>query len=66
MQAFSQHNVLSFLFLEHIISVLNHTPINSLPEKGDISSHGANQHCENEILQASIFGLTAFFRFIYA
>ncbi|CAO2839468.1 unnamed protein product [Amaranthus hypochondriacus] len=60
--AFSQHNVLSFLFLEHIISVLNHTPINSLPEKGDSSSNVASQHCENEILQASIFGLTAFFR----
>lgn len=61
--AFSQHSVLSYLFLEHVISVLNHTPIiRSLPEKGDSSSHGVSNYCENEILQASIFALTAFFR----
>ncbi|XP_021743434.1 protein SHOOT GRAVITROPISM 6-like isoform X1 [Chenopodium quinoa] len=61
--AFSQHSVLSYLFLEHVIAVLNHTPINRLlPEKGDGSSHGVSHYCENEILQASIFALTAFFR----
>lgn len=61
--AFSQHSVLSFVFLEHVISVLNHTPINrSTPDKGDNSSHGVKNHSENEILQASIFALTAFFR----
>ncbi|KNA12653.1 hypothetical protein SOVF_123030 isoform A [Spinacia oleracea] len=61
--AFAQHSVLSYLFLDHVISVLNHTPINrTIPEKGDGSGHGVSNHCENEILQASIFALTAFFR----
>ncbi|KMT06441.1 hypothetical protein BVRB_7g161120 isoform A [Beta vulgaris subsp. vulgaris] len=61
--AFSQHSVLSILFLEHVISVPTHTPVNrNIAEKGDGSSHGVNKFCENEILQASIFALTAFFR----
>ncbi|KAH9621654.1 hypothetical protein KSS87_017788 [Heliosperma pusillum] len=61
--AFSQHNVLSFSFLEHVTSVLNHTPIISgISEKGDYSSHGATNHSDKEILQAAIFALTAFFR----
>ncbi|XP_074269139.1 protein SHOOT GRAVITROPISM 6 isoform X2 [Silene latifolia] len=61
--AFSQHNVLSFSFLEHVTSVLNHTPIISgISEKGDYSSHGVTNHSEKEILQAAIFALTAFFR----
>ncbi|XP_048503893.1 protein SHOOT GRAVITROPISM 6 isoform X2 [Beta vulgaris subsp. vulgaris] len=62
-EAFSQHSVLSILFLEHVISVPTHTPVNrNIAEKGDGSSHGVNKFCENEILQASIFALTAFFR----
>uniref|UniRef100_A0A5B6ZUL3 Uncharacterized protein n=1 Tax=Davidia involucrata TaxID=16924 RepID=A0A5B6ZUL3_DAVIN len=61
--AFSQHTVLSFSFLEHVIAVLNQTPIlKSDLEKGDNSIHGADSHIGNDILQATIFAVTAFFR----
>ncbi|KAK1562913.1 hypothetical protein Q3G72_018949 [Acer saccharum] len=61
--AFSQHAVLSFLFLEHLISVLNQTPIpKGDTEKGDISSHLVDTQMDDDILQATILALTAFFR----
>ncbi|WJZ93744.1 hypothetical protein VitviT2T_012661 [Vitis vinifera] len=61
--AFSQHIVLSYMFLEHVISVLSQSPIvKDDPEKGDSSSHRVDSHIEDNILQAAIFALTAFFR----
>ncbi|KAK3226648.1 hypothetical protein Dsin_006510 [Dipteronia sinensis] len=61
--AFSQHAVLSFLFLEHLISVLNQTPIpKGDTEKGDISSLLVDTQMDDDILQATILALTAFFR----
>ncbi|OMO73743.1 Armadillo-like helical [Corchorus olitorius] len=51
--AFSQHTVLSLLFLEHLITVLNQTRTT----KSDSETQS-----EDEILQAAIFALTAFFR----
>ncbi|CAN1134865.1 Protein SHOOT GRAVITROPISM 6 [Linum perenne] len=56
--AFSQHPVLSSEFLEHLISVLNQTPVG----KGDMDKGEPDIQTENEILQASMFALTAFFR----
>ncbi|PPS15065.1 hypothetical protein GOBAR_AA05489 [Gossypium barbadense] len=62
--AFSQHTVLSVLFLEHLISVLNQTRVtkSSDPGKGENSSLVSETQLEDEILQASIFALTSFFR----
>ncbi|MFQ6635872.1 hypothetical protein Gotur_010729 [Gossypium turneri] len=62
--AFSQHTVLSVLFLEHLISVLNQTRVtkSSDPGKGENSSLVSETQLENEILQAAIFALTSFFR----
>ncbi|XVF07807.1 hypothetical protein REPUB_Repub06bG0171700 [Reevesia pubescens] len=61
--AFSQHIVLSILFLEHLISVLNQTRVTkSDPGKGENSSLLSETQLEDEILQAAIFALTAFFR----
>ncbi|KAF5953918.1 hypothetical protein HYC85_006774 [Camellia sinensis] len=61
--AFSQHTVLSFSFLEHVIYVLNQMPIlKGDLEKGDSSNHNTNGHIDKDILQAAIFALTAFFR----
>ncbi|KAI4300360.1 hypothetical protein L6164_033748 [Bauhinia variegata] len=60
--AFSQHLELSVLFLEHVISVLGQTPM----LKGDVDrvegSHFVDSHTEDDLLQAAIFALTAFFR----
>ncbi|XP_022767233.1 protein SHOOT GRAVITROPISM 6-like isoform X4 [Durio zibethinus] len=61
--AFSQHIVLSVLFLEHLISVLNQTRVTkSDPGKGENSTLVSETQLEDEILQAAIFALTAFFR----
>ncbi|KAJ6331302.1 hypothetical protein OIU76_009809 [Salix suchowensis] len=61
--AFSQHTVLSFQFLEHLISFLNQTPVAKCDlEKGDNSSHLADGQIEDDILQAAMIALTAFFR----
>ncbi|XP_061352593.1 protein SHOOT GRAVITROPISM 6 isoform X2 [Gastrolobium bilobum] len=59
--AFSQHLVLSILFLEHLISVLSQIPI----LKGDadrVEDSQVDNHTEDGKLQAAIFALTAFFR----
>ncbi|KAJ6913534.1 hypothetical protein NC651_015917 [Populus alba x Populus x berolinensis] len=62
-RAFSQHTVLSFQFLEHLISFLNQTPVvKSDLEKGDNSSHLADGQIVDDILQAAMIALTAFFR----
>ncbi|KAK8632404.1 hypothetical protein V6N13_072796 [Hibiscus sabdariffa] len=61
--AFSQHIVLSVLFLEHLISVLNRTHVTkSDPGKGENSNLISETQLADEILQAAIFALTAFFR----
>ncbi|KAK8712010.1 hypothetical protein V6N13_147263 [Hibiscus sabdariffa] len=61
-EALSQHSVLSVLFLEHLVSVLNQTCVTkSDPGKGENSTLSETQ-MEDEILQAAIFALTSFFR----
>ncbi|GAB2300651.1 Protein SHOOT GRAVITROPISM 6 [Dionaea muscipula] len=61
--AFSQHVALSLVFLEHVISVLNQAPVlKDILEKGDISTNNNAFRIEDDILQAAIFALTAFFR----
>ncbi|XP_058207900.1 protein SHOOT GRAVITROPISM 6 isoform X3 [Rhododendron vialii] len=61
--AFSQHTILSFFFLEHLISVLDQMPVlKGDLEKGDGSSHSTDGHIDNDTLQAAILALTAFFR----
>ncbi|XP_042943595.1 protein SHOOT GRAVITROPISM 6 isoform X5 [Carya illinoinensis] len=61
--AFSQHTVLSSLFLEHVIFSLSQTPIlKGDSRKGENSSHPVDGQIEEDILQAAIFALTAFFR----
>ncbi|KAK9168546.1 hypothetical protein Syun_000686 [Stephania yunnanensis] len=60
--AFSQHTVLSLLFLEHLVSVLNQTPIlKGDIEKGENSSHSFGI-VDEDILQATLHALTALFR----
>ncbi|XP_044471670.1 protein SHOOT GRAVITROPISM 6 isoform X2 [Mangifera indica] len=60
---FSQHSVLSYLFLEHLISALNQSPVlKGDKEKGEISSHFADTQMDDDILQAAILAFTAFFR----
>lgn len=61
--AFSQHNELSSLFLEHLISTLSHTSVHKTDTtKGDLSVDSVVTRTEDEILQAAIVALTAFFR----
>ncbi|XP_052174886.1 LOW QUALITY PROTEIN: protein SHOOT GRAVITROPISM 6-like [Diospyros lotus] len=61
--AFSQHTVLSFVFLEHVISVLNQMPVLHCDlDKGDSLNDSTDSPIDNVILQAAIFALTAFFR----
>ncbi|KAM2569015.1 hypothetical protein TB2_009175 [Malus domestica] len=61
--AFSQHTVLSSLFLEHVISVLDQYPIlKGDSEKGENPSHLVDGQLEDDILQAAIIAVTAFFR----
>ncbi|ESQ52306.1 hypothetical protein EUTSA_v10016131mg [Eutrema salsugineum] len=59
--AFSQHTELSILFMEHLISVLNRSSLVK-GDKGDSTSPSSETHVEDDILQAAIFALTAFFR----
>ncbi|KAK9124088.1 hypothetical protein Sjap_013690 [Stephania japonica] len=63
--AFSQHTILSLLFLEHLVSVLNQTPIlKGDMEKGENSSHSFGV-VDEDILQATLHALTALFRSQY-
>lgn len=60
---FSQHNELSTLFLEHLISALSQTSVHKGDMgKGELSGDSVGARTENEILQAAIVALTAFFR----
>ncbi|KAI5680712.1 hypothetical protein M9H77_01939 [Catharanthus roseus] len=62
--AFSQHSVLSNLFLEHVIAILNQTPLLEADmSKGDSTTNrAADAHVEEDVLQAAVIALTAFFR----
>ncbi|XP_065638898.1 protein SHOOT GRAVITROPISM 6-like isoform X2 [Quercus suber] len=61
--AFSQHTVLSSLFLEHVIFVLSQPPIlRGDSRKGENSSHLVDGQMKDDVLQAAIFALNAFFR----
>lgn len=57
--------MLSSLFLEHVIFAFSQTPIiRGDSRKGENSSHFVDGQIEEDILQAAIFALTAFFRSI--
>lgn len=57
--------MLSVLFLEHLISVLNQTRVTkSDPGKGENSVLLSETQLADEILQAATFALTAFFRYV--
>ncbi|XP_024022984.1 protein SHOOT GRAVITROPISM 6 [Morus notabilis] len=61
--AFSQHTVLSFVFLEHVICVLKQTPVpKGDSEKAENSSESVDGQIDSNILQAAMIALTAFFR----
>ncbi|KAK4392143.1 protein SHOOT GRAVITROPISM 6 [Sesamum angolense] len=61
--AFSQHAVLSYSFLEHVISILNQTPIfQGDYGKGENSSNSGESHVEDNMLNAAVTALTAVFR----
>jgi hypothetical protein len=60
-QAFSQHMVLSGLFLEHVISVLSQIPVLKC-DVDRVDDSQVHNHTEDGKLEAAIFSLTAFFR----
>ncbi|KAL3358257.1 hypothetical protein AABB24_015415 [Solanum stoloniferum] len=60
---FSQHSVLSYMFLDHVMSVINQIP--TLGEDlghDESSSHAVDTILEDTIARAAIVALTAFFR----
>ncbi|CAJ2632513.1 unnamed protein product [Trifolium pratense] len=59
--AFSQHMVLSGLFLEHVISVLSQIPVLKC-DVDRVEDSQVHNHTEDGKLEAAIFALTAFFR----
>ncbi|GAU20349.1 hypothetical protein TSUD_338310 [Trifolium subterraneum] len=59
--AFSQHMVLSGLFLEHVISVLSQIPVLKC-DVNRVEDSQVHNHTEDGKLEAAIFALTAFFR----
>ncbi|XP_074563912.1 protein SHOOT GRAVITROPISM 6-like isoform X2 [Curcuma longa] len=60
--AFSQHPVLSYSFLEYVVSVLD-TPLPKIDmDKGENSNHSIEAQNENQFQQAAILAITAFFR----
>lgn len=64
-QAFSQHTVLSSLFLEHAIFILNYqSNVGSTVEveRGDCVGVSVDAHPEDNLLRAVVIALTAFFR----
>ncbi|CAL9075772.1 unnamed protein product [Musa acuminata var. zebrina] len=61
--AFSQHPVLSFSFLEYVVSVLDRTPLPKTDvDKGEIVAYSVEFQNDNQIQQAAILAITAFFR----
>lgn len=67
LQAFSQHSVLSSLFLEHVIAIVNQTPLLKVDtSKGEsTTTHPVDVHGVEDVLQAAVIALTAFFRSIF-
>ncbi|KAL6496289.1 hypothetical protein OROGR_029547 [Orobanche gracilis] len=62
-QAFSQHAVLSYSFLEHVTHILNQTPIcKGDSGKGENSNNSGESIVEDNLLHAAVIALTAFFR----
>ncbi|XP_042435238.1 protein SHOOT GRAVITROPISM 6-like [Zingiber officinale] len=60
--AFSQHPVLSFSFLEYVVSVLD-TPLPKTDmDKGENSNPSIEAQNDNQFQQAAILAITAFFR----
>ncbi|KAJ6791581.1 protein SHOOT GRAVITROPISM 6 isoform X2 [Iris pallida] len=60
--AFSQHVILSSLFLEHAVSVLNRTPVlKGDAERGE-NSHSLDSIKDEDVLEAAVLALTALFR----
>ncbi|KAG6412080.1 hypothetical protein SASPL_124746 [Salvia splendens] len=61
--AFSQHTVLTYSFLEHIISILNERPIfRGDAVKGENSNNVGESSLEDNVLHAAVVALIAFFR----
>ncbi|KAJ8622795.1 hypothetical protein MRB53_031324 [Persea americana] len=62
--AFSQHPILSFWFLDHVVSVINQTSImlKGGLEKGDNNVNSSEMETKEDILQAAILALAALFR----
>ncbi|CAH9135639.1 unnamed protein product [Cuscuta epithymum] len=61
--AFSQHLVLSHSFLEHVISIMNQSPIlKGDTGKGESSRSGVDDGIEIDVSRAAVVALTAFFR----
>lgn len=62
--AFSQHSVLSSLFLEHVIAIVNQAPLVKVDtSKGESTiTHPIDVHGTEDVLQAAVIALTAFFR----
>ncbi|XP_068646001.1 protein SHOOT GRAVITROPISM 6 isoform X2 [Aristolochia californica] len=58
---FSQHAVLSVLFLEHLVSVLNHTSI-IRGELDKVENQSFENLTDEDILQAAVLAMTALFR----
>ncbi|KAK6126237.1 hypothetical protein DH2020_040009 [Rehmannia glutinosa] len=62
-EAFSQHAVLSYSFLEHVTSILNQTPIfQGDSGKGENSNNSGESNVEDNLWHAAVIALTAFFR----
>ncbi|KAF6167741.1 hypothetical protein GIB67_017236 [Kingdonia uniflora] len=60
--AFSQHTELSALFIEHVVSVLNQTTVQTLDsERGD-GRRVSDISTEENVLQAAVLAVTAVFR----
>lgn len=67
LQAFSQHSVLSSLFLEHVIAIVNQTPLLKVDtSKGEsTTTPPVDVYGVEDVLQAAVIALTAFFRSIF-
>ncbi|XP_006354395.1 protein SHOOT GRAVITROPISM 6 isoform X1 [Solanum tuberosum] len=60
---FSQHSVLSYIFLDHVMSVINQIPtLGGDLDHDESSSHAVDAVLEDNIARAAIVALTAFFR----
>ncbi|KAL5709726.1 Protein SHOOT GRAVITROPISM 6 [Ranunculus cassubicifolius] len=61
--AFSQHAILSVLFLNHLVSLLNRTPIvKEDSETADSRTQSSDTFKDGDVFQAAVLALTALFR----